>query len=211
MESTASIWESLVRTKREIVTTEEVATLASRLGRRPEHAIRHLRRARYLAPLFKGYYYVRTPEELRLGDPRYNPLELFALAANRKGIGTWYYGLHTALRLNGMTHEVRRDETVISDSFYRIHGVPITARRFVIHKWRPELATFGLLDKGTYRYSDPEKTVLDLAYWDHWRATRGKPKTRAWVDHVANVRSEKLRKYLRHYPEDVARAAEGTL
>lgn len=211
MESTASIWEILVRTKREIVTTAEVATIASRLGRRPEHAIRHLRRGGYLAPLFKGCYYVRTPAELRLGDPRYNPLELFALAANRKGIGTWYFGLHTALRLNGMTHEDRRDEAVISDSFYRIKGVPIATRRFVIHKWRPELVAFGLLDKGTYRYSDPEKTVVDLAYWDHWRAAKGKAETRTWMDHVANVRSGKLRKYLRHYPVDVARAVDGIL
>jgi len=122
-----------------------------------------------------------------------------------------YGNIVTYMRLNGMTHEDRRDEAVISDSFYRIKGVPIATRRFVIHKWRPELVAFGLLDKGTYRYSDPEKTVLDLAYWDHWRAAKGKAETRTWMDHVANVRSDKLRKYLRHYPVDVARAVEGIL
>jgi hypothetical protein len=161
--------------------------------------------------LFKGYYYVRTPEELRLRNPRYNPLELFALAATRKGIGSWYYGLDTALRLNGMTHEDRRVETVVSDSFYRIHGVLVGASRFVIHKWRHELVTFGLVDKGVYRHSDPEKTVLDLLYWDYWRAAKGKPETRAWVDYLANVRTSKLRMYLRHYPEAVARSVEGFL
>ena len=209
MESATTIWEALARNRREIVTSEEVAALASRLGRRPEHAIRHLRRAGCLLPLFKGYYYVRTAEELRLRNPRYNPLELFALAADRKGIGTWYYGLHTALRLNGMTHEDRRTETVISDSFYRIHGVSIAGRRFIIHKWRPGLATFGLVAKGPYRHSDPEKTVLDFAYWDHCRARKGKPMTRTWMEYMPSVRSEKIRRYLRHYPEEVGRAVEG--
>src|SRR3972149_6890948 len=139
MESTAAIWETLVRNGREPVTGAEVAALAHRLGRRPVHALRHLRRAGYLLPLFRGYYYVRGPEELRLGDPRHNPLELFAIAADRRGIGMWYYGLHTALRLNGMTHEERRDEAVISDPFFRIHGGPIGRRKFVIHKWRAGL------------------------------------------------------------------------
>lgn len=208
MESTAAIWETLTRSRREIVTSKDVADLARRLGRRPEHALRHLRRTGYLLPLFRGYYYVRAPEELRLGDNRHNPLELFALAADRKGIGAWYYGLCTALRLNGMTHEERRDETVISDSFYRIHGVPIGARRFIIYKWRPELVEFGLVDNGLYRHSDPEKTVLDFAYWDHWRASRGKSETRVWAEHATNVDKRKMRSYLKHYPPTVSTMVE---
>src|SRR6266540_5552761 len=100
------------------------------------------------------------------------------MAADRKGIGTWYYGLYSALRLNGMTHEERREEAVISDSFYRIHGVPIAGKRFVVYKWRPELVTFGLLSFVFYEYTTTEKTVLDFAYWDHWRVSRGSSMTR---------------------------------
>ncbi len=208
MESTAAIWETLTRSRREIVTSREVADLARRLGRRPENALRHLRRTGYLLPLFRGYYYVRGPEELRLGDNRHNPLELFAMAADRKGIGAWYYGLYTALRLNGMTHEERRDEAVISDSFYRIRGVPIGARRFVVYKWRPELLTFGLVDKGLYRYSNPEKTVLDFAYWDYWRTSKGKSGTRVWAEHATSVDERKMRSYLRRYPPTVSTMVE---
>ena len=208
MESTATIWETLTRSRREIVTSGEVAALARRLGRRPDHALRHLRRTGYLLPLFRGYYYVRGPEELRLGDARHNPLELFAMAADRKGIGAWYYSLYTALRLNGMTHEERRDETVISDSFYRIRGVTIGGKRFVVHKWRPELVSFGLATRGHYRYSDAEKTVLDFAYWDHWRASKGRPMTRVWAEHAASVDKSKLGRYLRHYPPAVSNLVE---
>lgn len=211
METSAAIWEVLARTKREIVTSRDLAELAHRLGRNPEHVVRHLRREGYLLPLFKGYYYVRGPEEIRLGEERRNPLELFALAADAKGIGSWYFGLHTALRLNGMTHEDRREEAVISDRFYRIHGVPIGLRRFVIHKWTPRLLAFGLLEKAPYRYSDPEKTVLDLVYLDHWNRKKGRAEARPWIDHVETVDVRRLRRHLAHYPEEVMEAVEAVL
>ncbi|MGQ0535364.1 MAG: type IV toxin-antitoxin system AbiEi family antitoxin domain-containing protein [Methanobacteriota archaeon] len=211
MESSAAIWEVLARTKREVITSLEIGELSRRLDRKPEHVARHLRREGYLLPLFKGYYRVRNPEEIRLGEERRNPLELFALAADAKGIGSWYFGLHTALRLNSMTHEDRREETVISDRFYRIRGVPIGPRRFVIHKWAPALLAFGLVEKGPYKYSDPEKTVLDLAYLDYWNRKKGRAETRTWNEHVDAADAGKLRRYLAHYPAEVKAAVGAVL
>lgn len=211
MESSATIWEVLSRGKREVVTSRDLAELARRLDRKPEHVTRHLRREGYVLPLFKGYYYVRSPDEIRLGDERRNPLELFALAADAKGIGSWYFGLHTALRLNGMTHEDRREEAVISDRFYRIRGVRVGARRFVVRKWAPGLLTFGLVDKAPYRYSDPAKTVLDLAYLDHWNRKKARAETSAWSEHVHGVNASMLRRYLAHYPGEVKAAVEEVL
>ena len=211
MGSSAAIWEVLARGKREVVSSRDLAELARRLERKPEHVTRHLRREGYLLPLFKGYYYVRRPEEIRLGEARHNPLELFALAAEAKGIGSWYFGLHTALHLNGMTHEDRRKEAVISDRFYRIRGVSIGPRKFVIHKWAPELLAFGMIEKPPYRYSDTEKTVLDLAYLDYWKRRKGRADARAWVEHLDNVNVRTLRRYLPHYPEEVKAAVEAVV
>jgi len=56
------------------------------------------------------------------------------MAAERKGIGAWYFGLYTALRINGMTHEEGRDEAVISDLFYRIRWMLVGAKRFVVYR-----------------------------------------------------------------------------
>ena len=197
------LWEVSVREGHEVLTSKSLVEMARRIGVRPEHALRHLRREGYLVPLFRGFYYVRTPEEVRLHTERHDPLELFALAARAKGIGMWYFGLTTALRLNGLTHEDRREETVVSRAFYRIHGVPIGSRRFVIHKWDKELFGFGLKRWRTYFVSDPEKTVLDLAYLDFWRAKKRHPMTRAWTEHLASVDSREVRRYLPHYPEEV--------
>ena len=185
--------------------------MARHIGARPEYALRHLRREGYLLPLFRGFYYVRTPEEVRLHTERHDPLELFALAARAKRIREWYFGLTTALRLHGLTHEDRREETVVSTSFYRIHGVPIGSRRFVIRKWGAELFGFGLERRGTYRLSDPEKTVLDLAYLDFWRARKGHAPTRAWTEHLPSVGAHGVRTYLPHYPEGVRRMVEERL
>lgn len=208
MASSAVVWESLFRDEKKVVTTDDLHNLAERIGKDPENAIRHLRRAGYILPLFKGYYYVRSPEERELGDPRYNPLELFGLAAEAKGIGNWYFGLHTALRLNGMTHEDRREETVISDELYRIDGVTVGDGRFVARKWTPDLCTFGLVEEPHYRYSDPAKTVLDLAYLDHWREAKGKTATGTWREHVSSVDEGLLREYLPRYPPGVVERIE---
>jgi hypothetical protein len=209
--SSSALWEVPVREGREVLTSGDLAEMARRIGARPAHALRHLRREGYLVPLFRGFYYVRTPEEVRLRTERHDPLELFALAARAKGIGEWYFGLTTALRLNGLTHEDRREETVVSRAFYRIHGVPIGSRRFVIHKWAKDLFGFGLERRRTYFVSDPEKTVLDLAYHDFWRAKKRHPATRTWTEHLASVNSRKVRRYLVHYPVDIRRTVEGRL
>jgi hypothetical protein len=209
--SSTALWEVPVREGREVLTSTELVEMARRIGARPTHALRHLRRGGYLVPLFRGFYYVRTPEELRLRTERHDPLELFSVAARAKGIGEWYFGLTTALRLNGLTHEDRREETVVSRAFYRIHGVPIGRRRFVIHKWGKELFDFGLERRRTYLVSDPEKTLLDLAYLDFWRAKKGHPAMRAWTEHLASVNSRKVRRYLVHYPTEIRRTVEGCL
>ncbi len=165
----------------------------------------------YLLPLFRGFYYVRSPEEIRLNTERRDALELFALAARAKGIGDWYFGLDTALRLNGLSHESTREESVISRSFYRVHGVPIGSRRFVIHKWTSKLFGFGLVRRGSYRVSDREKTILDLAYLDFWRAGKGHPPRRTWLDHFAAADRSKMIRYLPHYPDRVRRMVEDRL
>jgi hypothetical protein len=110
-----------------------------------------------------------------------------------------------------MTHEHRRDEAVICDRLYRIGGVSIGKRRFVIHKWSPRLVSFGLLDGGRYRYSDPEKTVLDLAYLDFCHEVKGRAPSGLWREHIEGLDARKARRYAPAYPEKVALAMEGAL
>jgi len=208
MESSAAIWEILARDHREVVASGELARLALRLGRDPRLVARHLRRSAYLVPLFKGFYYVRTAEERALHTPRLNPLEIFAVAARAKGLGPWYAGLHSALRENGLTHEFRRDEWIVSTDLYRPNGVRIGGHRFVIHKWRPELVKFGIRKDRPYPYSDAEKTVLDLAYLDLWRVRKGHAPAGEWREYLDRVNPKTIAKYARRYPPGLRRLLE---
>lgn len=186
-----------------MVSSREVFRMADRLGRDPKNVLRVLRRTGYLLPLFKGYYYVRSPDELKLRFDRLNAFELFALAAEAKSVGHWYFGLDTALALNGLTHEDPPEAIVITDHLYRIRGVRIGNKRFRIHKWSPELTSFGIASKGKVRFSDPAKTVLDLAYLDWHRMNKKRPPPRAWVEHLPKIDKAALRRYSKHYPEPV--------
>lgn len=210
MPSSNLVWEALASSKERVVSANRIRGLAARASLDGETAIRVLTRNGRLLPAFKGYYYAKTPDEILLHRV-IGSLDLFAMAAHAKRIGSWYYGLHTALRLNGMTHEHRSEEFVVSDGFYRPKGVPIMGRRFTIHKWRPELARFGLRKKGNYFWSDPEKTILDFAYLDYFAALKGRPMEGTWREHVERADKTRLREYMAHYPEPVRALVEGEL
>ena len=208
MTDSGLIWEALSRERERVVTRRRIVELANRIDLNAESAIRTLSNTNRIMPLFKGFYYLRDPSEILLNAPT-SPLDLFALGAKAKGIGTWYYGLDTALRLNGMTHEHRNDELVVSDNLYRPHGITMAGRRFVVLKWRPSLTRFGVKRKGNYSWSDPEKTVLDFAYHDHYSLSKGRAATGIWREHLHTINRPRLRAYLAHYPAAVADMIEG--
>lgn len=202
------IWETLSRERERVVPKRRIAELANRIDLNAASAIRTLSKTDRIVPLFKGFYYLREPNEILLHATT-SPLDLFARGAKAKGIGSWYYGLDTALRLNGMTHEYRNDELVISDAFYRPNGITMAGRRFVILKWRPSLTRFGMKRKGNYFWSDPEKTVLDLAFHDYYSVSKGRPATGVWKEHLENVNHAVLESYLVNYPARVRAMIEG--
>lgn len=209
MTDSGLIWENLSRKVERVVPRLRIIELARRLDLNPTSAIRTLVRGERILPVFKGYYYVMRPDEILHHETA--PLIVFAHAAKAKGIGSWYYGLYTALRLNGMSHEYRTDEHVVSTALYRPGGVKMAGRRFVVLKWRSDLTGYGHIDKGPYRYSDPEKTVLDFAYWDHYRRSKGHAATNIWLDHVDSIDRARLEAYLPHYPASVRTTVEASL
>lgn len=206
MDEATLIWEALSRKKDRVVPRRRIVELARRIDLNPESTIRTLTRNDRIMPTFKGHYYVKSPEEIL--HHASVPLDVFAHAAKAKGIGSWYYGLYSALRLNGMTHEHRRDEHVIATGLYRPKGVVMADRRFLVLKWKPEMTRFGLERRGPYRFSDPEKTVLDFAYWDHFRKAKGHGATNEWREHLHKVDRGRLESYLPKYPAGVRDAVE---
>jgi len=161
----------------------------------------------YLTRIFKGTFYVKSLEEIKLGRPKYNNLELVAKGLEIKGVTNWYFGLYSALKFNNMTHETFAVDYVINDKLLRSKPINIAGYRYRFIKLAPRLLQFGII-KDNIRYLDPEKTILDFIYT--WRYN-GVPAEKIQLDLLEWARSisgEKTRRYALHYPKTVQEVAE---
>lgn len=195
---------------REFVTSGELRAYCRSLKLDYGIAIRHLVPRGYMVRILKGIFYVKSPDELELGRSKYNHLELVAKGLELKKVANWYFGLHTALKLNNMTHETFAIEDVISDKLFRANPFTIAGYKFKFSKLsKPSLFGFGTR-KGEHgvKYSDPEKTVLDFIYI--WRYN-GIPEEKIAADvsgWAENASKEKVKTYAKKYPKTVAEIAE---
>lgn len=191
---------------KEFVTSEELRAHCMTLKLDYDIAMRHLIPRGYLVRILKGIFYVKSLEELELARPKYNHLELVAKGLELKKVRNWYFGLHTALKLNNMTHETFAVEDVINDKLFRANPFAIAGYKFKFSRLSPSLLDFGIRKaKSGVRYSDPEKTILDFIYL--WRYN-GVPNEKIIADvseWAKSISKEKTRSYAKKYPKTVAK------
>lgn len=156
-------------------------------------AIGYLTRHKYLIRILRGIFYVRSIEERELGKTNLNHLDAIKEALRIKGIGNWYFGLETALKLNNLTHEYFIVDTVISDRIFRAKPINIMGHKVAFIKLKPALLLFGI-KKGKLPYSDAEKTLLDFIYL----RLRGRIKTIP-PELIGSCSKNKLIAYALHY------------
>ena len=194
---------------KEFVTSNELKACCRSMKLDYATVVRYFSSRGYVVRVFRGIFYVKSVEEFELGRTKYNHLQLVAKGMELKKVSKWYFGLHTALKLNNMTHEHFAVEDVVSDSLFRANPITIVGYKFRFVKLSPSLVAFGVRksDNGI-RCSDPEKTVLDFIYV--WRYN-GIPEDKIvadvseWARHTSR---EKLRSYAKKYPSTVAEIAE---
>ncbi len=193
---------------KEFVTSKELRAHCKSLKLDYDIAIRHLVPRGYMVRILKGIFYVKSLEELELGKSKYNHLELVAKGLELKKVSNWYFGLHTALKLNNMTHETFAVEDVINDKLFRANPFTIAGYRFKFSRLSSSLLGFGIRKgENGVRYSDPEKTVLDFIYI--WRYN-GIPEEKIVTDvsmWAKNAAKEKVKAYAKKYPKTVAEIA----
>lgn len=196
---------------REFVTWKELEEYCQSMKLDYATVVRYFAARGYLVRIFRGIFYVKSLEELKLGRNRYNHLELVAKGLDLKHVRNWYFGLHTALKLNNMTHEHFAIEDVISDSLFRANPIRIAGYRFKFSTLSPSLLSFGVRKENSVRYSNPEKTVLDFIYI--WRYN-GVPDDKIVADvseWAKNASKEKMRSYAKKYPKTVAEIVESVI
>lgn len=181
--------------------------MCGKLGVAYEDMIRYLLRRGYLVRIFRGIFYVKSPGEIKLRKINLSHLELIAKGLEIRGVENWYFGLYTALRLNGVTHEYFLVDFVLNDKIFRAREVEIAAHRFKFIKIKPSLF-YGIKKKNGLRYSDLEKTILDLIYL--WRY-RSIPENKIVLDIsglVSMASRKKLFEHSKRYPKPVRRILE---
>lgn|SRR3989338_2134135 len=153
--------------KGKILTRKEFDSLASKYKFDKETLRRVMLNKGYLLAIFRGVYYLKDYEEKKLSSLKYSPYELLALGLEKKKV-KWYFGLNTALKLLGLTHEVFPVNVVINDNFNRIKPMKIAGSSFFFIKLKRSLFFDISKDKTKngmlLHHSNLEKTLLDMIY-----------------------------------------------
>jgi len=196
----------LLKHRKEFITSEELKRYCKTLALNYEKTIKYYVSRGYLIRIFKGIFYVKSLDEIKLGKSKYNPLELVAKGLELKGVKNWYFGLYTALKLNNLTHESFTMDYVVNDKLLRSKPINIAGYKFKFVKLTPKLTEFGVIENNL-KYSDPEKTILDFMYT--WRYN-GVPKEKIVLDvaeWAKDMSEEKTKKYAANYPKTVQEIA----
>ncbi|MEE9118883.1 MAG: hypothetical protein V3U02_09880 [Calditrichia bacterium] len=187
---------------KEFVKSDEVKGYCSDFGLDYYNTIRNLTARGYLLRIFRGVFYVKSFDEMKMGSMKYSHLELVSKGMELKGIFNWYFGLNTALKLNNATHEHFTVDYVVSDTLFRSKPINIAGYKFRFVRLKRSLFTFGIKRK-KYRYSDLEKTILDLIYLSRYSSV---PKEKIVIDiedYIENISKNKIIKYSISYPKTV--------
>ena len=206
MRKTSLLLKKLRIDEKEFVTSDELKRYCKSMGLSYETSIKYFVYRGYLTRIFKGIFYVKTLDEVKLGKSRYSYLELVAKGLELKGVKNWYFGLYTALKLNNMTHEHFAVDYVVNDRLFRPKPMTIAGYKFRFLKLAPRLLKFGITENDL-RYSDAEKTILDFIYT--WRYN-GVPNEKIILDvseWAKDLSGEKTRKYAINYPKTVQKTA----
>jgi len=190
----------------EFVTSEEMKKHCGTLGLNYGTMVRSLLCRGHLVRVFRGVFYVKSPE-IELAAAKRSPLELVAKGLELKGVKSWYFGLHTALKLNNLTHEHFAVDEVINDKIFRAKAMTIAGREFRFIKVKPSLLSFGVVGD-ELKYSDPEKTILDFIYLWRYGGVPDEKIAMDVSDWARGLSSSRMRNYLKWYPDTVKRIAE---
>ena len=153
--------------KGKILTRKDFDSLATKYKFDKDTLRRVMLNKGYLITIFRGVYYLKDYEEKKLNSLKYSPYELLALGLEKKNV-KWYFGLNTALKFLGLTHEVFPVNIVINDKFNRTKPMKIAGSSFFFVKLKSSLF-FDIKKEKTGNniflyFSGLEKTLLDMIY-----------------------------------------------
>jgi predicted transcriptional regulator of viral defense system len=206
MIKSALLLKKLRLDEKEFITSDDLKRYCKSMSLNYEKTIKYFISRGYLIRIFKGIFYVKSLDEVKLGKSKYSHLELVANGLELKGVKNWYFGLYTALKFNNITHESFAVDYVVNDKLLRSKPINIAGYKFRFIKLTPKLLQFGTIENGL-KYSDPEKTILDFIYTWRYNGIPGEKIILDVSEWAETVSGEKIRKYAANYPKTVGEIA----
>jgi len=183
------------------VTKVEIIDLCERFRVDPDYFVNYVIRYGYVIRILRGLYYVKSVEEFKL-KRSLDPLRVLSLGMEKLG-ARWYFGLYTALRLNGLTHEYYDVTFVISYSIFRPKTIRIAGENVRFVKIKPGMAEFGLVRRDVLVYSDLEKTLLDFLYLSRYGTLPYREALYILREYSEKASRKKLALYVKYYTKRV--------
>jgi hypothetical protein len=186
------------------ITREEIIVYCRELKLNYYVVIRYLTFHKYLVRIFKGIFYVKSVEERKFNKIGDSYLKIIHEALMIKGVKNYYFGLSTAIKLNGLTHEFFTLDYVISDKIFRKNPITILGYKVAFIKIVPRLFSFGIVTREGIFFSDLEKTYLDLVYLGRYGQYDAPPK-----ELIEKLSKKRLLSYSRNYNKTIDGIAKG--
>jgi len=187
-------------------TKDEITEICEGFGANVDSTVNFMISYGYFVRILRGLYYVKTVEEFGLKKSK-DILEVVSLGMDKLGV-KWYFGLHTSLTLNGLTHEFSDTVFVMNDELYRPKAIHIGGQKVKFIKLVSRLFDFGVVTKNALKFSDVEKTLLDFVYISRYRSVPEAKSLSMMEDYRANAETKKIKAYLKFYPKTMEKVIE---
>ncbi|MCK9292620.1 hypothetical protein M0P25_00870 [archaeon] len=182
-----------------IITKEELTKYLNILNINYNSAINYLTNNNYLITMFRGIFYILSIEERAKKTINKNIFELLTKSLELKKIDKWYFALDTSLKINNIKHEYDNIIYIINNKLYRNKILKINGYNIKIIKLKDNLFNFGINKNKYLKYSDIEKTVIDIIYLDKYNSINDKNILNKINDLLSLCNKDKLIKYSKKY------------
>jgi len=162
----------------------------------------------FLFNILNDTYYVKSQDEFNSVNNKnlkYSSLELISKALKFLDVENWYFGLYTALKFHDIpVDNPNVDYLMFNNVITSKKKITVSGQECKFIRLESKFFKFGIEKKGNeLKYSDLEKTILDLMYLWH---TSNMPnhKIKSGILKYFKVGSiDTIKKYCSHYPEKI--------
>ncbi len=188
---------------KKIIDKEELKIYLNSLDIDYKSGVNYLTNNKYLLNIFRGIFYILSVDERSEKTINADIYELIIKSLELKKVNKWYFGLDTSLKINNLKHEFYNVIYLINNKLYRNKILRVNGYNLKIIKVKDSLFNFGILKNKLLKYSDIEKTVLDMIYLNKYNGLKDKDILNKVKDLFLLCNKEKLVKYSKRYSKTV--------